>query len=44
VIDGLTYNVRVKAFNTLGVQSTYTSATRTIIGGIAPPEDVRFLL
>ncbi len=40
VVDGLTYNVRVKAFNTLGVQSTYTSATRTIIGGIAPPADV----
>jgi hypothetical protein len=40
VIDGLTYNVRVKAFNTLGVQSTYTSASRTIVGGIAPPSDV----
>jgi hypothetical protein len=40
VIDGLIYNVRVKAFNTLGSSSTYTSATRTIIGGIAPPEDV----
>ena len=40
VIDGLIYNVRVKAFNTLGVQSSYTSATRTIIGGIAPPADV----
>jgi hypothetical protein len=40
VIDGSLYNVRVKAFNTLGVQSTYTSATRTIIGGIAPPSDV----
>jgi hypothetical protein len=40
VIDGLTYNVRVKAFNTLGVQSNYTSATRTIVGGIAPPSDV----
>ena len=40
VIDGLTYNVRVKAFNTLGVQSTYTSATRIIVGGIAPPSDV----
>jgi hypothetical protein len=40
VVDGLTYNVRVKAFNTLGVQSTYTSATRTIVGGIAPPADV----
>jgi hypothetical protein len=40
VKDGFTYNVRVKAFNTLGVSSTYTSATRTIIGGIAPPSDV----
>ena len=40
VIDGLIYNVRVKAFNTLGVQSTYTSATRTIIGGTALPSDV----
>jgi hypothetical protein len=40
VIDGETYNVRVRAFNTLGVSSTYTSATRTIIGGIAPPSDV----
>jgi hypothetical protein len=40
VIDGLIYNVRVKAFNTLGASSSYTSATRTIIGGIAPPSDV----
>jgi len=40
VVDGLIYNVRVKAFNTLGVSSTYTSATRTIVGGIAPPSDV----
>jgi hypothetical protein len=40
VVDGLIYNVRVKAFNTLGVSSTYTSATRTIIGGIAPPANV----
>ena len=40
VIDGLTYNVRVKAFNTLGVQSTYTSASRTIVGGTLPPADV----
>jgi hypothetical protein len=41
VVDGLIYNVRVRAFNTLGVSSTYASATRTIIGGIAPPEDVQ---
>ena len=40
VKDGFTYNVRVKAFNTLGVGSTYTSATRTIVGGTALPSDV----
>jgi len=40
VVDGLIYNVRVRAFNTLGVSSTYTSASRTIVGGIAPPSDV----
>jgi hypothetical protein len=40
VKDGFLYNVRVKAVNTLGVSSTYTSASRTIIGGIAPPADV----
>ena len=40
VIDGETYNVRVKAFNTLGASSTYTSASRVIVGGTLPPEDV----
>jgi len=40
VVDGSLYNVRVKAFNTLGVSSTYTSATRTIIGGLLPPANV----
>lgn len=40
VVDGLIYNVRVKAFNTLGVQSTYTSASRTIVGGLLPPANV----
>jgi hypothetical protein len=40
VKDGFTYNVRVKAFNTLGVSSTYTSATRTIVGGLLPPANV----
>jgi hypothetical protein len=32
--------VRVKAVNTLGVSSTYVSASRTIIGAIEPPSDV----
>jgi len=40
VIDQSTYDVRVKAVNTLGISSTYVSAQRTIIGAIAPPSDV----
>jgi hypothetical protein len=40
VIDQETYDVRVKAVNSLGVSSTYVSAQRTIIGAIAPPSDV----
>ena len=40
VIDQSTYDVRVKAVNSLGVSSTYVSAQRTIVGAIAPPSDV----
>jgi hypothetical protein len=40
VIDQDTYDVRVKAVNTLGVSSTYVTAQRTIVGAIAPPSDV----
>src|SRR6056300_572932 len=40
VIDQEIYDVRVKAVNTLGVSSTYVSASRTIIGAIEPPADV----
>jgi len=40
VIDQQTYDVRVKAVNTLGVSSTYVSASRTIVGAIEPPSDV----
>ena len=40
VIDQEVYNVRVKAVNTIGVSSTYVSATRTIVGAILPPSDV----
>ena len=40
VIDGELYSVRVKAINTLGVSSTYTTATRTIVGGLLSPADV----
>jgi hypothetical protein len=40
VIDQKIYNVRVKAVNTLGVSSTYVTATRTIIGAIESPSDI----
>jgi len=40
VIDQETYDVRVKAVNSLGISSSYVTAQRTIIGAIAPPSDV----
>ncbi len=40
VIDGATYNVRVKAINSLGVNSTFTSATHTVVGATDTPSDV----
>ena len=40
VIDQQTYDVRVKAVNTLGVSSSYVSAQRKIVGAIEPPSDV----
>jgi hypothetical protein len=40
VIDQETYDVRVKAVNTLGVSSSYVSAQRKIVGAIDPPSDV----
>ena len=43
VVDGKIYNVRVKSINALGVSSTYTSATRTIIGATDTPSDVSTL-
>jgi len=43
VIDQQTYDVRVKAVNTLSVSSTYVSASRKIVGAIDPPSDVEDL-
>ena len=40
VIDQKIYNVKVKAVNSMGVSSTYVTATRTIVGAIEPPSDV----
>ena len=41
VISGDNYTVRVKAINSLGVESTNVTATRDIIGEIDPPSDVQ---
>ena len=40
VIDGAEYQVRARALNSLGVSSTFVSATRTIVGQTAVPSDV----
>ena len=39
VIEQESYDVRVKAVNTLGISSTYVSAQRTIVGSTEPPSD-----
>jgi hypothetical protein len=43
VIDDATYDVRVKAINSLGVSSTFASASRKIIGATETPADVEDL-
>ena len=40
VIDAAEYQIRVRAVNSLGVKSTFVSATRTIVGGVEVPSDV----
>ena len=40
VIDGATYEVRVSAVNSLGIKSTFVTATREIIGSTAIPQNV----
>ena len=39
-IDNATYEVRVRAINSIGVKSTYVTATRQIVGQTAVPSDV----
>jgi hypothetical protein len=43
VIDDATYDVRVKAINSFGVSSSYTSAQRKIVGATETPADVNDL-
>jgi hypothetical protein len=40
VIDGATYQVRVRAVNTIGSKSTFISTTRVIVGGVDAPSNV----
>lgn len=40
VRETLTYDVRVKAVNTIGVSSAYTTAQHTVVGSTDPPSDV----
>jgi len=40
VIEQATYDVRVKAVNTLGVSSSYVTAQHTVVGSTEPPSDV----
>ena len=40
VIDKATYQVRVRAVNTIGSKSTFVSETRKIVGATEPPADV----
>jgi len=43
VVDGIEYSVRVKCINSLGVSSSYATATRTIVGATDTPADVNEL-
>jgi len=40
VIDEATYQVRVRAVNTIGAKSTFISTTRKVVGGVDVPSDV----
>ncbi len=40
VVDDITYDVRVKAINSFGVSSSYTSASRKIVGATDIPSDI----
>lgn len=40
VIDGVSYNVRARTINSLGVRSAYTTGSYVTVGSTAPPSDV----
>ena len=41
VVDDITYEVRAKAINTLGISSSSITASRKIVGATEPPSDVQ---
>jgi hypothetical protein len=41
VVDDITYEVRAKAINTLGISSSTITASRKIVGATEPPSDVQ---
>lgn len=41
VVDDITYDVRCRAINSLGVSSSTISASRKIVGATEPPNDVK---
>ncbi len=43
VVDGIEYSVRVKAISSLGISSSYVTATRTTVGATDTPSDVAAL-
>lgn len=41
VIDGVSYDVRARTINSLGVDSDYTTGSHVTVGSTAPPADVQ---
>tara|TARA_R100000655_G_scaffold71760_1_gene110216 strand:+ start:774 stop:3599 length:2826 start_codon:yes stop_codon:yes gene_type:complete len=41
VVDDITYDVRCRAINTLGISSSSITASRKIVGATEPPSDVK---
>lgn len=41
VDDGVTYNVRARVINSLGVRSVFTNESHQVVGKTAPPQDVQ---
>ena len=41
VVDDITYDVRCRAINTLGISSSSITASRLIVGATSPPSDVQ---